>query len=163
LIEAGPVGLVGAVAHLALGRIVLQAFERHGIAGAVAREAERKGDVTVGHEHGVVHTEARVGPGEHRRGVLALEQAPAHEEPEHGAAERLRELGPVVRGPRHEGAVGPEAAAGGNQMNVRVPVRQRAVGLDAAHDPDRERRLSCQGADRGRDRAGGDAGEIAEE
>ena len=62
-----------------------------------------------------------------------------------------------------KGAIGPEAAVGGNHMNVRVPVRERAVRLDAADETHRERGLSGQGADRGGDRVGGHAGEITEE
>ena len=48
-------------------------------------------------------------------------------------------------------------------MKVRVPVGERAVGLDAAHDAHGERGLSCECTDRGRDGAGGDAREVAEQ
>ena len=87
-------------------------LQRHGVARAIAREAELEGDVAIGHEHGIVHMKPRVGPGEHRFGVLALEEPAPHEEPEHGTAKGLGKRGGVVRRPRHEGAVGAEAAVG---------------------------------------------------
>jgi hypothetical protein len=67
-----------------------------------------------------------------------------------------------MRWPQHERAIGPEAAVGHNHVNVRVPVRERTMRLDAAHDPHRERRLPRERADRGRHRPRGDSREIAE-
>ena len=83
--------------------------------------------------------EARVGPLEHPLGLVFVKEAAAHEEPEHGAAERLGQRdGVVARPPRpaHEGPVGPEAAIGDDQVEMVVPVGQRAVGLEAGDDPD---------------------------
>jgi hypothetical protein len=102
-------------------------------------------------------------PGEHCLGVLALEEPAPHEKAEHGPAKRFGELRGVVRGPRHERTIRPETAVGRNHMNVRVPIRERPVGLDAAHDPHRERGLSGERANGRRHRARGDSREIAEE
>jgi hypothetical protein len=77
----------------------------------------------------------RVGPGEHRFGVLPLEEPAPHEQPEHGAAKRYGERGRVVRRPWHEGAIASETAVGRNHMNVRMPIGEGPVGLNAAHDP----------------------------
>jgi hypothetical protein len=49
---------------------------------AVARQAKREGDIAIGHQHRIMHVKARVGPGQHRLGLLRLEQPAAHEEPE---------------------------------------------------------------------------------
>ena len=81
-----PVALVRAIAHLPRQRIALEALERDGIARGVPREAEREGDVAIGDEYGIVHVKRRVGPGQHRLGVVPFEQPAAHEEPEHGPA-----------------------------------------------------------------------------
>jgi hypothetical protein len=90
--------------------VVLEALEDDGASRAVAREAEREGDVAIGHEHRIVHMKARVRPGEHRLRVLGLEQPTPHEEPQHGATKGFGQGRGVVRRPRHEGAVGAEAA-----------------------------------------------------
>jgi len=73
---------------LARRGVVLEALERDGIPRAVAREAESKRDVAIGHEDGIVHVKARVRPREHRFGVLGFEQPAPHEAPEDGAAKR---------------------------------------------------------------------------
>ena len=71
--------------------------------------------------------------------------------------------GGVVRGLRHEGAVGAEAAVGHQQMHVRVPVGQRPVGLDGPDDADREIGLPGERPYRRRDRGRGQARQVAEE
>jgi lipoyl(octanoyl) transferase len=93
----GPVALVGAIGEL-LGRgVVGEAVQGQGVAGAVAGEAQRKRTVTLAHRDAGMDVEARVGPPEHRPGLILVEEAAAHEEPEHGAAEGLLvEHPPVV-------------------------------------------------------------------
>ena len=44
--------------------------------------------------------------------MVFVDEFQPHEQPEHGAAERLGQARHVVRGPRHERPVGPEAAVG---------------------------------------------------
>ena len=89
--------------------------------------------------------ESRVGSLEHPLGLVFVKKTPAHEEPEHRAAERLGQLDGVVArpaGPAHEGPVGPEAAIGDDQVEMGVPVGPGAVGLQAGDDPDPEVRLA---------------------
>jgi len=90
--------------------------------------------------------EPRVRPGEHAGGLLLIKQLEAHEAPEHRAAERLGQARRVVSGPRHKGPVGPKAAVGDEQMEVRMPVRPGAVRLQAADDPHGEVALTRQRA-----------------
>jgi hypothetical protein len=66
---------------------------------------------------------------EHRLRLILVEEVPLDEEPEHGTAEGFGEPRSVVRGPPDEGAIGAEAAVGDDQMQVRIPVGERAVGL----------------------------------
>jgi hypothetical protein len=51
------------------------------------------------------------------KGAL-FEQLKAHEAPEHGALKRFGQACRVVRGPRHEGSVPPEATVGDEQVQV---------------------------------------------
>ncbi len=60
-------------------------------------------------------------------------------------------------------AVGPEAAVGHEQVQVRMPVGPRAMRLQTGNDANRELTLAGQRANRGRDGAGGDAGDLAEQ
>ena len=53
---------------------------------------------------------------------VLVEEHEAHEQPEHGAAERLGQPARVMRRPRDEGPIRPEPAVGDEQ----VPVRHRA-------------------------------------
>ena len=102
-----------------------------------------------------MHVEPRVRPGEHPRGLVLVEEREAHEESEHGAAKRLGQARGVVRGPRHERAIGPEAAVRDEQMQVRMPVGARAVRLQAGDDAAGEERVRDLAAD-GAPRADGD-------
>jgi len=88
------------------------------------------------------------------------------EEREYAAAEGLAQGGAVVcrpAGPAHEGAVGPEAAVGDDEMQMGMPVGQRAVGLETGDDSDPEVRLPRGGADARGDDAGRQPREVAEE
>jgi hypothetical protein len=49
---------------------------------------------------------ARVGPLEHPLGLLRVEEAAAHEEPQHRAAERLGQRDGVMCGPPRQGGTG---------------------------------------------------------
>ena len=115
--------------------LIGESLERHGIARTVARQPERERPILLGDPHRIVHVEPRMRPLEHRLGLLRLEQVLPDEEPEHRAPERLGELRGVVRGPMDEGPIRPEPAIGDDHMDVRVPVRPRPVGLEAADDP----------------------------
>jgi hypothetical protein len=90
--------------------VVRQPPEDDEIARALAREAQREGDVASRHEPGIVHVKARVRPHEHRLGRRRLAQPAPHEEPEHSGAKGFGEHHDVVRRPCHKGPVGPEAA-----------------------------------------------------
>ena len=114
-----------------------------------------------GNPHRRLHMEPRVRPGEHPRGLVLVEEVQPHEQPEHGAAERLGQPRGVVRGPRKR-PIGPEPAVRDEQMQVRIPVGARAVRLQAGDDADREVLLTHQRADRGGDGARGDARDVAE-
>jgi len=65
--------------------------------------------------------------------------------------------------PRDDGPVGPEAAVGHEEVQVRMPVGARAVRLQTGDDADRERALAGERANGGRDGAGSDAGDLAEQ
>ena len=106
--------------------------------------------------------EPGVRPGEHADRLLRIEELKAHEEPEHGAAERLRQPRGVMRRPRDERPVGPEAAVSHEQVEVRMPVGAGTMRLETRDDADREILLAGQRADGGRDGARGDAGDLAE-
>ena len=110
-----------------------------------------------------MHVEARVRPREHPGGLVLVEERAAHEQPEHGAAERLGQARGVMHRPRDERAVGPEPAVGHEQVQVRMPVGPRAVRLQTVDDVDRELALTRQRTNGGRDGAGGDAGDVAEQ
>jgi len=64
--------------------------------------------------------------------------AAADEEQEHGAAKDLAQGGAIVgrpARPAHESAVGPETAVGDDEMEMGMPVGQRAVGLLRSDSP----------------------------
>ena len=90
--------------------------------------------------------EPRVRPGEHAGGLLLVEEIKADKEPEHRAAERFRQPRGIVGGPGDERPVGPKAAVGDEQMEVRMPVRPGAVRLQARDDPHGEVALAGQRA-----------------
>ena len=69
-----------------------------------------------------MRVEARVGPRQHPGGLVLVKEGQAHEEPEHGAAERLRQTGRVMGGPDDKCAVGPNAAVGDEEVQMRMPV-----------------------------------------
>ena len=62
----------------------------------------------------------------------------------HCAAKRFGRACRVVRGPRHEGSGPPEAAVGDEQVQVRMPVRTGAMGLQARDDTAGEVSLTDQ-------------------
>jgi len=96
--------------------------------------------------------------------LVFVEAAAADEEPEHGAAKGLSQVGGVVprpARPAHEGPIGAEAAIGDAEVEMGMPVGEGAVGLEAGDDADPEVRLPGGGADSGGHSAGGHAGEIA--
>jgi len=92
-----------------------------------------------------------------------VEELEADEEPEHGTPERLRQPRRVVDRPRDEGPVWPKAAVGHEPVQMRMPVGARAVRRQAGHDANGELALARQRANGGRDRAGRDAGDLAEQ
>ena len=102
-------------------------------------------------------------PREHAGGLVLVEEFEAYEKLEHGAAERLRQSCGVVGGRQDESADHPEAAVGEEGGRMRIPVGPRAMRLQAGHDADREDALARQRPDGGRDGAGGDAGDLAEQ
>ncbi len=57
---------------------------RGGIPGTIAREPGGEGPVILGRPDRRMHVEPQVGPGQHARGLLPVEEFPPHEEPEHG-------------------------------------------------------------------------------
>lgn len=159
----GALGLVGAIGD-GLGRpVVGQSFQGDGIPCAVPREAGREGPIVLGDPDGRVHVEARVRPGEHPGGLVLVEELQPHEQPEDGAAQRFREAPGVMDRPRHERPVRPEPALGDQEVQGGMPVGARAVRLETGHDPHREVALTRQPADRGRDGASRDAGDLAEQ
>ena len=87
---------------------------------------------------------------EHPGGLLLVEQLQSHEQPEHGAAERFRQPGGVVRGPRHKAPLRPEPAVRDEEVQVRMPVGPRAVRLQTGDDADREVALPRQRTNGGR-------------
>ncbi len=110
-----------------------------------------------------MHVKPRVRPGEHAARRLGVEEAAPHEPREHRAAERFGERGDVVERQLHERAVGPKAAVGDQQVEVRMPVGQGAVRLDRGDDADGEVALAKGGADERGDGAGGDPGQLTEQ
>ena len=72
------------------------------------------------------------------------------------AAKRLGQPRGVMGRPRDERAVGPEAAVGDEQMQVRMPVGARTVRLQAGDDAHREFALAGQRTDGRRHGVGGD-------
>jgi hypothetical protein len=92
-----------------------------------------------------------------------VEELEAHEQPEHNAAEGLGQPRGVVRGPRHERAIGPEPAVRDEQMEVRMPVGAGALGLEAGDNADREIPLVGQGTNRRGDGARAHARDLAEQ
>ena len=73
--------------------------------------------------------EAGVRPSEHAGGLILIEQLQSHEQPEHGASERLGQPGGVMPWPRDERPIRPKAAVRDEQLQVRMPVGPRAVRL----------------------------------
>ena len=86
----------------------------------------------------------------------------AYEQPQYDTAERLRQARRVVRGPRHKGSIGPEAAVGDEEVQVRMPVRTPAMRLQAGDNAHGELALAGQRANGGGHRAGSDAGDLTE-
>ncbi len=84
-----PLGLVGPGRHRLRAAVVRQPFQRDGIPRTVAREPGGEGAIVLRHPHGAVPVESGVRPRQHPGGRLLIEQREAHEEPEHGAAERF--------------------------------------------------------------------------
>ena len=68
--------------------------------------------------------------GEHAVRRLDIPELPAHEQPEYGTTEALGERRDIVQRQRHERAIRPEPAIGDQEVRMRVPVDQGAVGLD---------------------------------
>ena len=102
-------------------------------------------------------------PRQHARGLVFVEEFEPHEQPQHGAAERLGQPGGVLHWPRDERPIRPEAAVRDEEVPVRMPVRPGAVRLQAGDDPHGEVALAGQRANGGGDGAGGDAGDLAEQ
>jgi len=117
------VGLVRPIGHDLGGPVVREPLQRDGIPRAVARESGRERAVVLRDPDGRVHVESGVQPGQHAHGLVFVEERKAHEQPEHGAVERLRQPRRVVHRPRDEGPVGPEPAVRDEQVQVRMPVR----------------------------------------
>ena len=69
----------------------------------------------------------------------------------------------VVRGPRDERAIETEAAVRDNEVQVRVPIGERAVCLEAGHDAHGEIRLAGERTDGGRDGVRTHAGDLAQQ
>ncbi len=158
-----PVAFVGAILHRRGGAVILQALERHGIPCTIPREPLREIQVAVGQPHAIVRVKPRVRPREHALGLVGVEEAAPHEQPEHGAPKRFGEGRRVVRGPGDERTIGAKAAVGHHHMHVRVPIRQRAVRLDARNDADREIGLARERAHGSCDGPSRNAREVAEE
>jgi hypothetical protein len=95
--------------------------------------------------------------------LVLVEQLKAHEQPEHGAAERLGHLGGVMHWPRDERPIRPKAAVRDEEVQVRMPVRPGSVRLQARDDPHGEVALAGQCANGGGNGAGRDAGDLAEQ
>jgi len=99
------------------------------------------------------------------------ERASARPQPRRCATRAVR---PAVRtgdpgpaeaggGPCDEGALRPEAAVGHEEMQMRMPVGAGAMRLQTRHDAHREVALAGQRANGGRDGAGGDTRDLAEQ
>ena len=96
-------------------------------------------------------------------GLVLVEQGHAHQEPEHGAADRLGQARRIVGGPRHKGPIGPEAAVRHEEVQVWKPVGPRAMRFQAGHDAHGELALADQRTNGGGHGAVGDAGDLAEQ
>ncbi len=71
-----------------------------------------------------------MGPLEHPLGLILVQEAATHEEPEHGVPEGLAEGGVIIcrpSGPATAVAVGPETVVGHDEMEM--PVGQRSTEL----------------------------------
>ncbi len=77
-----------------------------------------------------MHVKSRVRPGEHAVRRLDIHEFPAQEQTQHRPSEGLGECGDIVQRQRHEGAVRSKPAIGDQEVQMRVPVCQGAVGLD---------------------------------
>jgi hypothetical protein len=71
-----------------------------------------------------------VRPGEHALRCLDIHELTFDEQLEHSTAERLGERGDIMQRQPDERTVGPEPAIGDEQVEVEMPVGQRAVRLD---------------------------------
>ena len=139
-----------------------QPLERHRVPGAVAGQTGGQRPILRRHPHPAVPVNPECGRAS-MAGARFLQQPPAHEPPEHRAAERFGQGGDVVQRQGHEAAVRPEAAIGHQQMEMRVPVGERAVGLDRGDEADRELPLAGGGPDEGRERARHDPRGVPEQ
>ncbi len=74
--------------------------------------------------------ESRVRPFEHPLSRLDVHQLTLNEHREHRAAEGLGESGDIMERQMDESAVWPKTAVGDKQVQMGVPVREGAVGLD---------------------------------
>ena len=77
-------------------------------------------------------------PGEHRVRRLDIHEVPAHEQTQHRPSEGLGECCDIVQRHTDEGAVTSKPAIGDQEVQRRVQIGQRAVGLDRGHHADRE-------------------------
>ena len=102
-----------------------------------------------------------IGPDFRRSTLLFVEECEPHKKPEHGAADRLSHARGIVHRLLHERAVGPEAAVGQAEAQVRKPVGRRPMRLQARQDADGEVTLAYQRAHGGGDGAGGDECDLA--
>ena len=159
----GAARLVRPIGDRAGGEPVRQPAKRHRVPGAVAGQPGGERPILGWDPHAVVHVKARVRPGEHALGGVAVHQLALHQHAEHRAAERFGHRRHVVQRQRHERAVRPEAAVGDQQMEMGVPVGQRTVRLDRGDDADRARPLTRGGPDERRERARRDPRQVAEQ
>jgi hypothetical protein len=122
-------GLVRPVRHGLGGAVMREPLQRDRIAGAVPGEPGGEGAIVLGDPDGRMNMEPRVRPREQARRLVLVEEFAAHEEPEHGAPERLRQPRRVVGGPGDERPIRPEPAVGDEEVQVRIAaVTVRAPG-----------------------------------
>jgi hypothetical protein len=151
------VALVRAKRHLLFAGVVVQPVERDGGAGGVASELEDAAGVVGFQPHRMVDVKSRVGPLQHRVGLVIRMQIQPHELAEDTAPKCLREDFDLVVAQRQEGAVGHQA------VQVRMPVQQRSERLDGSDDPRSDVRLLESGAHEVAQRPVGDAAHHAEQ
>ena len=112
----------------------MQALECDGRSGGVACELEDAGSIIGFEPDGVMDVEARVGPVEHGVDGVVGEELAACEGAEQGAAKGLGQDVVLMEAEVQEGAVGPEEAVGDQEVEMRMPVSERAKGLDGTDD-----------------------------